>query len=142
MSYKDLNLLMESMPKEIQKIALENQFPYIYAKASHFLRIGENIYRKNDFFNCPDENITPEELELLKEGCKQILQGKGIVPDNPFTDLGIPGFRQLFELFHFESIEQSAIPYNKNEISGMLDKMTMKHFIEDRVCTYFNLVEY
>lgn len=95
------------------------------------------IYRKNDALGMPDPELSKEELELLKTGCRQIQEGKGKSPDNPLTEIGIHGFYLLIELFHFELKSQSTM---KSSEDGFLDKMECGHLVTGDELVLYNLV--
>ena len=47
-------------------------YGYISEKARLFLKMKPEIYRKQDALGMPDPDLTIEELDLLKSGCRQI----------------------------------------------------------------------
>ncbi len=113
-------------------------YGYISEKARIFLKVKPEIYRKQDAFGMPDVDLTEEELDLLKSGCKQIVEGKGQTPDNPLTDIGIHGFTILMELFHFEKCMQSIY---KSTNEGFLDKMECVHVVTGQELVLYNFVK-
>ena len=137
-----LDKIMDAMTGEEQELALENRFAYIFTKANRYLKVGPEIYRKDDFFKQPFIKLSQEELALIESGCKQILQGKGLTSENPFTGLHIGGFYRLFELFHFKTESQQMASMNTKAQKGILDKMYLKHLVDDSKVAYYNLVEY
>jgi hypothetical protein len=139
---KNLNNLMNSMSVEKQKIAMDNSFPYIYTKADLYLKMGTEVYRKQDFFNQPDLNLTIEELGIIENGCKQILAGKGILKEDPFIGLGIRGFRILFNLFHYNPTGHKAKSLTIDGKKGMLDEMNLEHMMKMEEIKYYNWVGY
>jgi hypothetical protein len=137
---KNLNIVMDKMSEDVQNLALENRFPYIFSKAELYLKIGPEKYRKADFFKMPGESLTNEELAIIESGCKQILEGKGLTKENPFSGLDIPGFRQLFEVFHFEVTGHKS---SRVEVDGkrrFVDAMFLRHAVDNTEITYYNLV--
>ena len=96
-----LEALIDQFSKEDTNLCLENRFPYLYTKAYHFIKDGAEAYASSDAFKLPDSSFNSEDLELLKLGCNQILEGRGFSSKNPFTNLGIRGCHKLFELFPF-----------------------------------------
>jgi hypothetical protein len=140
MSIKSLNGVMDKMSEELQSLAMVNRFPYIFSKAELYLKIGPEKYRKADYFKLPDESLAQDELAIIESGCKQILEGKGLTKDNPFSGLDIQGFRQLFEVFHFEVTGHKA---SRVEVDGkrrFVDAMFLRHAVDNTDITYYNMV--
>lgn len=133
---EQLETLINQFSDEDTKLCLENRFPYLYTKAYYFNRDGPESYASSDAFNLPDISFSSEDIELLKLGCKQILEGKGFSSKNPFRNLGIRGCHKLFELFHFKFTNQQVTKVP----DGMLDNMTFKHVVDNKGITYYNLV--
>ena len=131
-----LETLIDQFSDEDTKLCLENRFPYLYTKAYYFIKDGAAYYASSDAFNLPDSSFNSEDVELLKLGCNQILEGKGFSSKNPFKNLGIRGCHKLFELFHFKFVNQTVTIVD----DGMLDKMTFKHVMDKKQISYYNLV--
>lgn len=131
---------LPNFSKELDEIAEQNQFYYIYAKAEMYLKMGPDAYRKGDFFQMPDIDLPQDLLDLIEIGCKQILEGKGLTKDNPFTGLGISGFYRLFELFHFDRLSRNSYYLEKEENGGIIDEITFQHVMNKNEGTYYNLV--
>jgi hypothetical protein len=112
-------------------------YAYISEKARLFLIMGDKMYRKKDALGMPDPELSDEEIELLKIGCKQIREGKGKTPENPLTDIGIHGFYLLIGLFHFKIGTQKA---SKSKSGGFLDTMECIHLITGDELVLYNLV--
>jgi hypothetical protein len=108
----------------------------LYTKAYYFIKDGAEAYASSDAFKLPDSSFNGEDLELLKLGCNQILEGRGFSSKNPFKNLGIRGCHKLFELFHFKFVNQTVTKVD----GGMLDKMTFKHVMDKKHISYYNLV--
>ena len=136
---KELFELIDSFDEAKKQRAGENSFGYIYTKAARYLEVGPEIYRASDFFGQPDINSSTKDLLLVEMGCRQVLEGKGLVPEDPFTELRITGFTLLFELFHFEMVKR-----NTNYIGsiGPLDYITFEHAMDKEIVSYYNLVRY
>lgn len=130
--------LMNSWTTGLQQEAFLNRFPYIFTKAKSFLQNGIEKYKKEDFFKEP--NISSEEVhDLLKEGCKQVIQGRGLTPEMPFCDLGVQGFNALMRTFHFSySSRQTSHNIFYNGQKGHLDKITWKHIVDHSEVVYYN----
>ena len=133
---EQLETLINQFSDEDTKLCLENRFPYLYTKAYYFNRDGPESYASSDAFNLPDSSFSSEDIELLKLGCNQILEGRGFSSKNPFRNLGIRGCHKLFELFHFKFTHQQVTKVS----DGMLDNMTFKHVVDNKEITYYNLV--
>ena len=131
-----LEALIDQFSNEDTNLCLENRFPYLYTKAYYFIKDGAEAYASSDAFKLPDSSFNSEDLELLKLGCNQILEGRGFSSKNPFKNLGIRGCHKLFELFHFEFVNQTVTKVD----GGMLDKMTFKHVMDKKQISYYNLV--
>jgi hypothetical protein len=131
-----LEALIDQFLDEDANLCFENRFPYLYTKAYYFIKDGAEAYASSDAFKLPDSSFNSEDLELLKLGCNQILEGRGFSSKNPFTNLGIRGCHKLFELFHFKFVNQTVTKVD----DGMLDKMTFKHVIDKKQISYYNLV--
>lgn len=137
---KKLDLILDKLNKEEQLQLIENQFAYLFTKAELFLRLGPEKYRKTDFFKLPPLDSTSEELEILKLGCLQIIDGKGFSESSPLTDIDVSGLNQLMRLFHFESESRSTnYQYSFNELEGILDCITFRHIVDGRKAIIFNL---
>ena len=134
---QQLETLINQFSDEETKLCLENRFPYLYTKAYYFLRDGAETYANSDALNFPDSSFNSKDLELLKLGCQQILKGNGFTFKNPFKNLGIRGCHKLFELFHFEFLNQTVTKVP----DGMLDKMIFKHVVDNKEVIYYNLVK-
>lgn len=140
--HDDLNKLYETFDDKLIEIADKNRFPYIYAKASIYLKAGPAIYRKDDFYKMPDISWDSSVIELITAGCQQVLRGKGLTEENPFTGLGIEGFYKLFATFHFESKGRTT---KRKKIDGkthFIDIIDFEHVVEHTVITYCNMVSH
>jgi hypothetical protein len=135
-------LLYESLSEEAKlKVDSEDsRFPYIFFKALNFIEVGPLKYRTEDFFNQPITNDTSE-LALIQHGVEQLILGKGLCKENPFTKLDVLGFSLLMGLFHFESIKRSTTyRFYLNEQKGILDEITFQHLVEGSQITLFNFI--
>ena len=135
-SREKLEALINQLSEKDTKVCLENRFPYLYTKAYYFIKDGAKAYASSDAFNLPDSSFNSKDLELLKLGCNQILEGKGFNSNNPLKNLGIRGCHKLFQFFHFELINQQVTKVP----DGMLDKMIFKHVVDNKEIIYYNLV--
>lgn len=128
--------IYNNLSLEEKQLFEKNKFHYICSKADLYLKIGPEKYRQSDYFQMSIGTLDDDSFILIADGCRQVLEGIGLVPESPFQNLGISGFNRLFELFHFETLKVETIITPK----GYLDKMTLKHFINDDIIEYFNFV--
>jgi hypothetical protein len=139
MEWNDLmDEVMDGMSSELEEMAMVNRFPYFFSKAFTFLHKGPDAYRSEDAFGEPSADLDAEDLTLLESGCRQMMEGRGLTPEDPLRGLGIHGFYTLFRLFHFSLVRQSVIPGEE----GMLDRMRMRHVVDGGEVVYYNLVQY
>ena len=138
---KDYDILYDSFDELSKKSAEDNRFIYIYTKAYLLLKQGPVRYRKNDYFKMPQDSWDSQTIEGVMYGCKQILEGRGLVESNPFVDLGIGVFYRLFEVFHYESINRKSKRIKLNGISHFLDIIEFDHCFDESTVTYCNLVK-
>lgn len=128
--------IYNNLSLEEKRLFDKNKYIYIYTKSDLYLKIGSKKYRQNDYFQMPNHTLVDDDLMLIADGCKQILEGIGLTPRKPFLNLGIIGFNRLFELFHFEVLKVET----KTTPKGYLDKMILKHLVNDDIVEYYNLV--
>ncbi len=112
---------------------------YIKEKASQFLSMEQEKYTSHDAFGMRQADLDKEKMELLKFGCRQIIEGKGQAPDNPLESIGISGFYRLIDLLHFHPVLQSIIGIKDN---GILDKMNCAHMFSGKKLVLYNLVSF
>ena len=139
---KDLNELYDTFPNDVKAIADNNRFPYIHTKACIFLKTGPENYRKKDFFKMPAESWDDDAIKLITNGCQQILQGKGLTEQNPFTELGTDGFFNLFRTFHFEFKSRITKRIKIEGKTHFIDMITFEHLVDQTIVTYCNMVSY
>ncbi len=112
-------------------------FLYIHYKAWRFLKVGPDEYRLDDALQQPPATWGPETIAAVTRGCEQFLQYRGTTPDEPLEGVGIDGFYQLLQLFHFKAASQALLDHP----SGMmLDRMEMRHVVDGRTIVLYNLV--
>ena len=134
--------LLEKMTEEEKALIEEFRFGYIYFKAQLFLEIGPEKYRKEDAFHQPPIDFDSNDIEILKNGCKQILDGAGLIPEKAFTNLDVLGFSALFRMFHFSSISRKTkYSFLLNGKKGVLDQITFEHVVDGTRVTYYNFCE-
>lgn len=138
----DLTKRMDKITKnfsEVQNLLfLDNRFPYLMSKADVLLSIGVQQYRQNDAFKMPSSDWSSADIDLVKNGCAQILNGIGFMEDIPFTNLGVRGFNLLFTTFHFKSMSRKTKRLGKGR---MIDAITFEHHVTKEKVVYYNLVE-
>lgn len=138
---KSIDEVMDSMSLELQMIALENQFPYIFSKAKLFIDKGVLQFRELDFFGQPATE-DPEMITLIELGCNQILNGNGFSFETPLMDIGVNGFYDLMEMFHFEcESRKSKYGITFQEKKGVVDCITFIHVVDARKATLYNFCE-
>ena len=134
-SRKELDKIVKNLSKTEYESFIENRFPYIFTKSYYFIEDGYKLYREKDAFNFPDKAFTSNDLELVSIGCKQIQKGLGFRIEFPLYSLGVRGMYKLFELFHFEPINQKLINSKKG---NFIDKITFRHLVDKQTVTYFH----
>ena len=113
-------------------------FWYVHFKAFAFLRVGPDEYRSHDALQQPHENLPAARLHAIQRGCERILQFQGLSPDRPLEGIGVDGFNALLRLFHFALDQQAAL--ETGAIGTVLDQMKMRHVVDGRELTLYNLV--
>jgi hypothetical protein len=143
-SHKEaLNKLINQFSDAEKRIAESNRYFYIFEKAWLYLKLGPEKYRKNDAFKQPPLDFDDQDLEILANGCRQILEGIGLTKEKPFTELDVMGFNALFRLFHFENVQrQCKHGFIINDTKGALDSITFQHVIDGSQVVYYNFCEY
>ncbi|MSP70108.1 MAG: hypothetical protein EXR20_07535, partial [Bacteroidetes bacterium] len=102
-----LDTLMDAWSDELQLLALDAMFPYIYTKAANYLEIGPVLYRESDAFKQP-KSQDPIILEDLKKGCMQIIEGKGFSKEAPIEKISVAASYALMAMFHFRFISRKS----------------------------------
>lgn len=138
-----LNTIISTFSEKEKELMIENHFAYIFSKSYQFLKVGPDIYRKNDALQEPSLDYSIDDIQTITNGCNQIMSGVGLVPEKPFTGLDVYGFSALFRMFHFISIARKTI-HNAvvNGVKGAIDTITFEHQIEGFKVTYNNFCEY
>ena len=125
-------------PEPPADVVVSDVFWYLHFKAFAFLSAGPDEYRSHDALHQPPENLSATGLHAIGRGCEQILQFRGLSPDRPLEDIGVDGFYALLRLFHFSVDQQAAL--GTAAISTVLDQMKMRHTVDGREVTLYNLV--
>lgn len=137
------NKLINQFSDAEKIIAEKNRYFYIAEKAFLFLKLGPEKYRKNDAFKQPPLDFDDQDLEILANGCRQVLEGIGLTKEKPFTGLDVQGFYGLFALFHFKNIQrQCKHGFILNGSKGALDCITFQHLVDGTKVVYLNFCEY
>lgn len=136
---KEFKQFLERLSIEEQELFVQSGYGYIYSKAKLFLKLGHKEYLATDFFEIDISNLVDEDFRILKNGCEQILMGRGLSPEKPFENLGVLGFAKLFEIFHFKN---SRVETLKPDPMKFLDVMIVEHFVDGTKSKYFNLITY
>ena len=131
-----LDKLMDAWSDELQLLALDAMFPYIYTKASNYLEIGSVLYRESDAFKQP-KSQDPIILEGLKKGCMQIIEGKGFSKEAPIEKISVAASYALMEMFHFRFMtRKSSYFVFLADQKGVIDHMTFSHLIQKQMVTW------
>lgn len=126
-----------------KQLALDNKFEYLFFKSFYF--IENTLKNQVNFSNVNKssiENSIPE-YKVLDVGCRQILSGKGLLPDEPFTNIGVLGFYTLFDYFNYRHIKRKtrhSITFDN--IKGALDEITFENSYDGSQVTYYNFCTY
>lgn len=136
---EDFEKLFNTLSDKEQELFIKYRYGYVYSKAKLFLEIGAVEYVKKDFFEMDISDLDDDDFEILNDGCKQILSGRGLSAEKPFENLDVSGFTKLFEIFHFNV---SRIETLRPDPMKFLDWMSVVHIIDDYKAEYYNLVEY
>jgi hypothetical protein len=131
-----LDKLMDAWSDELQLLALDAMFPYIYTKAANYLENGPVLYSESDAFEQP-KSQDPQILEDLKKGCMQIMEGKGFSNEAPFEEISVAASYALMEMFHFRFMtRKSSYFVFLAEQKGVIDHMTFSHLIQKQMVTW------
>jgi hypothetical protein len=134
-----IETVLSLMNSDDQEYCILNQFPYIFTKAELYLKIGPDKYRKEDFFQQPPLNLDTVDMESIRYGCEQIIEGRGFNYTTPLQGLGVSGFYRLMELFHFQfESRKTKYSFKYEEEKGALDIMTFAHQVDDGKATLFH----
>jgi hypothetical protein len=125
-------------PFRVPEDAPEGVWPYILAKASLFLRLGPERYRKGDYFGMPDEECGPRTLDAIRSCYEQMLEGRGYRRDAPIEGVGIGGFYHALATLHFRGAEQRARP--ADDRLHFIDEIDFVHLMDGRTVTLYNKV--
>ena len=139
---KEYEALCDTMSEEKKVLTEKNQFLYIYTKAYTFLKQGHVIYFKNDYYGSKFLSWDSDQVELVRQGCEQIIEGKGLTAENPFTGLGVFGFGNLFYMLHFENVGRKTFRLKENGKITFLDRIDFRHVINENIVQYYNLVKH
>ena len=131
-----LDTLMDAWSDELQLLALDAMFPYIYTKAANYLEIGPVLYSESDAFEQP-KSQDPIILEGLKKGCLQIIEGKGFSKEAPIEKISVAASYALMEMFHFRFVSRkSSYGAFLGAQKGVIDHMTFSHLIQKQLVTW------
>ena len=131
-----LDTLMDAWSDDLQLLALDAMFPYIYTKAANYLEIGPVLYSESDAFEQP-KSQDPQILEELKKGCLQIIEGKGFSKEAPIEKISVAASYALMEMFHFRFVSRKSSYFVFiAEQKGVIDHMTFSHLIQKQMVTW------
>ena len=119
------------LPKSI-KDKIPNKYVYLWTKASTYLYIGSESFRKQDYFNYP---LKEWDVQQIDAGVIQIVQFlKGVSKDFYIELNNITSAEQLLLTFHF--VKQS-----ENKLSDNIYEITFIHKMDnDKITLYFKLI--
>jgi len=131
-----LDKLMDAWSDELQLLALDAMFPYIYTKAANYLEVGPVLYSESDAFEQPksqDQQI----LDELKKGCLQIIEGKGFSKEAPIEKISVAASYALMEMFHFRFVSRkSSYGAFLGAQKGVIDHMNFEHLMQKQMVTW------
>ena len=131
-----LDTLMDAWSDDLQLLALDAMFPYIYTKAASYLEIGPVLYSESDAFEQP-KSQDPQILEELKKGCLQIIDGKGFSKEAPIEKISVAASYALMEMFHFRFVSRkSSYGAFLGAQKGVIDHMNFSHLIQKQMVTW------
>lgn len=136
---EDFKEMFDKLNEEEKGLFVKNRYGYIFAKAKLFLETGAKEYLEKDFFKIDTSDLDYEDFEILNNGCRQILTGKGLSADRPFENLDVLGFAKLFEIFHFNAKRINTLKLTPMKF---LDVMCLEHIVDGYKAEFFNLIEY
>lgn len=138
-----LDKIINQFSEKEKNLVDSNRFVYIFSKAWLYTKLGPEKYRKDDAFKQPSIDLDHEDLEILANGCRQVLDGIGLISEKPFTEIDVMGFSALFRLFHFKNIQRKCKHgFIFNGKTGALDCITFQHVIDGSKVVYYNFCEY
>ena len=136
--YKISRKYRKNAPAFPSELNVPKFFPYIHFKAYLYLSLGPVRHRNINFYQLPPKDLTQDRLDIIKNGCEQILNWRGISPDFPLEDIGIECFYDIFQMFRFKIVKQSAFNV---EDDFFLDEMHLEHVLNSRSVTIYNKVK-
>lgn len=137
----DFDACFEALTEGQQQLAIEQQLPYLAAKAERFLNVGAKAYRASDAFGEP-RAMDLETERALQDGCRQLLACRGLDEDGPLTGLGVRGFYALMAMFHFKSVRRKTKHrFEHQGQPGKLDVITFEHVVSGMTSTLCHFCE-
>ncbi len=109
---------------------------YLRFKADRFLAEGHELYRRTDALRQPPEDISAEDLALLRVGFAQIAEGRGFLRATPLEHLGARGLDLLMQVAHFDPLRQQAT----GRAEFVLDAVVFRQRGSEREVVVFNRV--
>jgi hypothetical protein len=139
---KEYFALQATFNDQMNELANQNRFDYIFSKAYLYLKMGPEIYRRKDAFQMPNIEWDKEYYPELQYGCEQLLIAKGLLKDNPIENIDTLSFKYLFSMFHYDCINiKSHVLEVDNKVS-FIDEVLFQHYIDESLITYFQWVKY
>lgn len=118
------------------------------ADAQAYLDHGHEAWREADSLASPQDELDPEDLELLdldrqevldgyRIGMEQLAAGLGLDREHPLEGLDIDGFYRLARLMHWEQKLQKLA---NSSPTWIIDEMILEHAVTGERITLFNKV--
>jgi tetratricopeptide (TPR) repeat protein len=127
-SYAFFQEQMNKLPEELQIVVGENKYAYIFSKAASLITKGAGKYREDDYFHYPLKEWNEEKII---SGCRQIVyECRGLSPEYCFNYLSEDEFKNLLQLFHFDTVSIEKV--NEKIIKG-----SFVHKMDKNTCTMY-----
>ena len=120
-------------------LGVPEPYEYIRYKAFVFLTLGPDAYREFDAFNQPPAGWPELAQDAVTIGCRQLLDWKGLTPEQPLDGVGIGGFYSMLRIFHFGCVMQEALALESDPVH-FCDRMQMRHVVNGDQLTLYNRV--
>gem|GEM_PF-2779302 len=114
------------------------KWAYLIAKVAMYLKIGPEKYRKADFFDLPDADLSQQTLDDIASCFKQFMQGKGFDRDHPIERIGVSSFYDAMRTLHFTCVRQGLLSGTDDDV--FLDEILFEHMVNKSRITLFNKV--
>lgn len=113
---------------------------YLLAKAQHYIKIGPDLYNKQDAFDLPAKEWDNKTFKEIESCFKQFIERKGLSIDNPVENISVKGFYASTATLHFALLEQRMETIN-NEEKFFIDRMIFEHIVDKTKVEIFNKID-